>query len=48
MGSYGTVWEPSTTSPHEHSPAAGDGGQLNLSDTRITGFSPMALVVALG
>jgi len=48
MGSYGTVWEPSTTGPHIHSPAAGQGGPLSLSDTRIAGFSPMALVMALG
>lgn len=39
---------PSTTEAHAHSLVAGDGGQLSIVDTRITGFSPMALVVALG
>jgi len=48
MGSYGTVWEPSTTSPHQHSIAAGDGGQLSISDTRITGMSPLTLVMVFG
>lgn len=48
MGSYGTVWEPSATRPHIHSLAAGDGGQLSTNLTRITNFSPLALVVALG
>lgn len=48
MGSYGTVWEPSTTSPHEHSAVAGQGGVLSLDATRVDQFSPIALVVALG
>lgn len=48
MGSYGTVWEPATTTPHTHSLAAGDGGSLSLINTRITGFSPISLVIALG
>jgi len=48
MGSYGTVWEPSTTRPHEHSLAAGDGGQLSIIRTDITGFSPITLVLTLG
>lgn len=48
MGSYGTVWEPATTSPHVHSLAAGQGGQLSTANTRITSFSPISLVVALG
>ena len=48
MGSYGTVWEPSTTGPHQHSAAAGDGGVLSLSATRIGQFSPLSLVIALG
>jgi len=48
MGSYGTVWEPSTTSPHDHSGPSGTGGQLSLVNTRITNFSPIALVVAMG
>jgi len=47
VGSYGTVWEPSTTGPHEHSPAAGDGGPLSTVSTRITNFSPLTLVLAL-
>jgi len=48
MGSYGTVWEPSVTRPHTHSVAAGDGGILSLVNTRISGFTPISLVVALG
>jgi len=34
-------------SAHEHSPLAGDGGVLSITDTNITGFSPVSLVVAL-
>jgi len=37
----------STTAAHEHSTAASDGGQLSLSVTRITGFSPMSLAVSM-
>jgi len=36
------------TTAHTHSTAASDGGQLSLPNTRITGFSPLALTVALG
>jgi len=36
------------TTPHLHSAAAGEGGQLSLSLTEINNFSPIALVVALG
>jgi len=36
-----------TTSAHTHSTLASDGGQLSLSGTRITGFSPLSLTVAL-
>ena len=39
---------PSTTTAHEHSALASDGGVLSLSATRINTFSPVALVVALG
>lgn len=41
---YGT----SGTTAHEHSTVAGEGGQLSIVNTRITNFSPIALVVALG
>lgn len=37
-----------TTSAHTHSLLASDGGQLSLPNTRITGFSPISLVMALG
>jgi len=33
---------------HNHSAAAGEGGVLSLSVTRIGSFSPMALVQSLG
>jgi len=39
---------PSTTEAHQHSALASDGGVLSVSVTRITGFSPMSLVMALG
>jgi len=39
---------PSTITAHTHSNLASDGGQLNIVDTRITEFSPLSLVVALG
>ena len=35
------------TTAHEHSAVAGDGGQLNLVNTRITNFAPIGLTVAL-
>jgi len=38
----------STTAAHQHSPLASDGGVLSLSVTRINGFSPIALTVAMG
>lgn len=38
----------SGTTPHEHSATAGDGGQLNLNATRITGISPLTMTVAYG
>lgn len=37
-----------TTSAHQHSTLASDGGQLSTTVTRITGFSPLSLVLALG
>jgi len=37
-----------TTSAHQHTNLASDGGQLSTNATRITNFSPLALVVALG
>lgn len=43
-GGYGT----SGTTAHEHSAAAGEGGILSISRTRIDAFSPLALTVALG
>ena len=36
------------TTAHEHSVVAGEGGELNLIETRITNFSPISLVVSLG
>jgi len=45
MGSYGTVWEPSTTGPHLHNAVAGQGGSLN-STTQINGAVLIGLVLA--
>jgi len=39
---------PATTSAHQHTALASDGGQLNLNLTRITGLSPMTVAVAFG
>jgi len=36
-----------TTSSHQHSNLASDGGQLSIANTRITSFSPIALAVAM-
>lgn len=45
---YGAVFTPAVTTPHIHSTGAGQGGQLSTADTRITNFSPISLVLALG
>ena len=37
-----------TTTAHQHSVLASDGGILSLSVTRIQGFSPISLAVAMG
>ena len=37
-----------TTTAHQHSTLSSDGGQLSLSATRITNFSPISLVIGLG
>lgn len=37
-----------TTTAHQHTTLSSDGGQLSLDLTRITGYSPIAMVVALG
>jgi len=37
----------STTEAHQHSTLASDGGQLSTSDTNISGFNPLSLVIAL-
>jgi len=36
-----------TTSAHQHSTLASDGGQLSLVETNISGFNPISLVIAL-
>jgi len=36
-----------TTSAHQHTSLASDGGQLSLTATEITNFSPISLVMAL-
>jgi len=38
----------STTTAHQHSTLASDGGVLSTVDTRINAFSPMSLVIGLG
>ena len=37
-----------TTAAHQHTALASDGGILSLSVTRVGGFSPISLVMALG
>jgi len=37
-----------TTTAHEHTALASDGGVLSLTVTRIDDWSPLTLVVALG
>jgi len=38
---------PATTFAHQHSTLASDGGQLSLSVTRVSGFTPVSLVMSL-